>query len=168
MSIELDEMKVWIFYLKSRPDDVYGFTTVKKYKDQFLETRNKKAFKIETLVMDELEFAMFANNYKNQMMVECPLGYGTEYQEYVTLIMTTAEEIKLNEYVSKVEHEMEDLYRSLVLHSGFKSKYKQAIEYLLDTGYELQLPNGPKINASRFNMLLGFTVLFKDTMQKGT
>lgn len=164
----LDDVKVWIFYIKSKPDVVYAYTTVKEYKDKFLEIRNPDYFHIEKVIMDELEFSMFMNKFRTTKLEKVPLGCGIKRGEYVEVIMTMEEENACNTLGYQLDHKMEDLYRSLVLHSGIKSKYTKVVEYLVNTGYELELTPGNFQTTSRFNMLFAFTTLFKDTLRGGS
>ena len=163
----LDEYKVWIFYLKSKPDAIYAYTTVKEYKDEFLKIRDPKCFHIEKIIMDELEFSMFTNQYRESMLNKIPLGCGIKPGEYVNVILTMEEEDACNTLGSQLENQMQDIYRSLVLHSGIKSKYTKAVEYLVDTGYNLEVSPGNYQFTSRFNMLFAFTTLFKHTLRGG-
>lgn len=167
--IELDEIKVWVFYLKSNPSEIYAYTSVKKYKDQFLAIRNPNIFHIEKLILDELEFSIFANKYRNQMLSACPLGCGLDYKDYVNVIMTTDEEIKLNEYANRIDHQMEDLYRSILNEANgkLKKRYREAADYLLNTLFEVKLPGNGIQATSRMNLLFLFGVVFKDTLRKG-
>lgn len=165
--VSLEEIKVWIFYLKSKPDSIYAYTSVKEYKDKFLQVRNPKCFHVEKVIMDELEFSMFTNQYRRTMLVETPLGCGIKKGEYVNVILTMEEEDACNVLGNQLDHKIDDLYRSLVLHLNLKSKYTKAIEYLVDTTYDLELSPGNIQRTSRFNMLFAFTTLFKDTLQGG-
>lgn len=165
MGYKIDEFTVWIFYLKEKPNQVYAYTTDKEIKNLFLDLRNPKAFHMEKLTMDEFEFSMFANNHKDEKMniedMAISLKSGGPYLKVAT---TSTEQKLCAEKYYQLDHEMEDLYRGLILHSSIKGKYKKAIEYLLDTTYDMKYPGGVQ-NTSRCNEFALFIHLFKDTMR---
>lgn len=165
---EIEEFKVWVFYLKAFPNKVYAYTTLKEYKDKFLKVRNPNVFRIEKLVMDEFEFSLFANENRKQKLNEYPLSYGTKADDYAIVLLTDEEEGLLEAYSSNLVHEMENLYRSLILHSSLRKRYREAIEYLTDTTYDLEFPSGITQMTSRLSMLSAFSKLFQNTLRKGT
>lgn len=161
MSYDVEYVKVWIFYLKNKPNQVYAYTSNKEYKNQFLKTRNPKCFKVEKITMDEFEFSMFANANRKQMLMSSRIGIGSDEKQYADVIMTYHEEDELEHHFNTLSYDMENLYRELVLHSSLKKKYKDIIEYLVDTSY----PSTTGQEISRYNSLFGLYKLFRNTFE---
>lgn len=154
----LEDSKIWKFYLKDKPDEVYAYTIVKEIKDAFMSQRNMDKLRIEKSVVDEFEFGMFTNKHRGAMLSMVPIGIGI-FGQAMNVALTYDEEDELNELGHKLDDEMEQIFRTLVEYP-IKDKYRESIDYLLTTAVNKRMSNGDSILVSTFNMVAGMTELF--------
>ena len=154
----LEDSKIWKFYLKDKPDEVYAYTIVKEIKDAFMSQRNMDKLRIEKDVVDEFEFGMFTNKHRGAMLSMVPIGIGI-FGQVMNVALTYDEEDELNELGHKLDDEMEQIFRTLVEYP-IKDKYRESIDYLLTTAVNKRMSNGDSMLVSTFNMVAGMTELF--------
>ena len=154
----LEDSKIWKFYLKDKPDEVYAYTIVKEIKDAFMSQRNMDKLRIEKDVVDEFEFGMFTNKHRGAMLSMVPIGIGI-FGQVMNVALTYDEEDELNELGHKLDDEMEQIFRTLVEYP-IKDKYRESIDYLLTTAVNKRMSNGDSMLVSTFNMIAGMTELF--------
>lgn len=167
MEYELDVFNVWVFYLKSRPSEVYAYTTVKSIKNRFMELRNMDVFHVEKISMDEFEFSAFAYANRYNKLDEVYMALTTDSDGIGVHVATTMVEQDLcTQKYNQIENEMEDVFRGLLHNDEFKlkKKYAKAVKYLLNTTYTLKYPGGEQ-HTSRISEFSIFMHVFKHTLK---
>jgi uncharacterized protein YqgQ len=155
----METYKVYEFILKSKKEP-YAYTIEKKLRDDFISQRNPNLFLMKTVKMNKYEYMAFISQNQKQMLIEIPLS--TSLKDYVYIVATYKEEDELSYEMEKMENELADIYRHLVLQSNIKTKYKDSVNYLTCTF----ILNEDLDSLSRVNSFAVFYKLFKDTFQK--
>lgn len=166
--IELDEFKVYLFYLK-HTKQLYAFTTEKDIKKTFLEERNKDCFYIKTIEMNELDLSIFMNKYRQLKLEQIPIDVSID--KTVMMYATPQEESIIEETHSQLCNSINSIWEKLrsidytnksFMHQ-LKEKYKKAIDYLCRTDRNVTLRDGSTMVLSSVNIIYLYTKLFKDT-----
>ena len=162
---EIEKFTVWIFYLKSKPKQIYAYTAAKEYKKLFLQLRNPNMFYVEKIIMDEFEFSMFLNANRYNKIDRYPMvATLSDEGSYIEVASTIYEQDLCTQKYNQLEHEMEDIYRELIVNSSIKEKYKKEILFLLDRNFKLKYPGGEQLT-SRCNEFMIFMKLFGNTFR---
>lgn len=146
--------KVYIAY---NSEGLYAYTINKDYYLRFKEERNPKKMKYKTVELEDIEFSIFSNKYKSEMMIESPLSVSES--DYVFIISTYAEDSLLNSYIDDLESEMGLLCTRVKESLNMKDKYEKSIDYI---GNISKFVNGDL--RSNINALAVFMKLFSNTL----
>lgn len=95
----MDEIKVYLYFLRSSPNSLYGFTINKKYKKEFEEFRNMSQFIHGYKYMSDLDYKAFSNKNKEKMFTTDVLT--SEKNDFV-VIVTPEETDKLNTAIDNI------------------------------------------------------------------
>ena len=91
-------MKVYLFYLKEDPRELYAFTLDKEYKNRFMSERNMNLFYMKKEHMEKNICMVFMNKNKSKQIVRDVLNDGkTDYE----ILCTVEESTKLSESCGK-------------------------------------------------------------------
>lgn len=150
-------MKIYTLYTFDDPNTLYGFTSEKSIKDDFISQRCKDSFIIKKLSIKSKDYDMFLRDNRQFQIHELILHDG---QNYIRLLGTDDEDDQLSYQVTLLENELDDLYRYFSK-IPFQDKYRKAIMRLCK--YYTIKPNGSEV---LFDLLHLFFKLFKKTYIK--
>lgn len=150
-------MKIYAFYTYDDPFTLYGFTSEKSIRDNFISQRCKDSFIIKKVSIKNKDYDMFLRDNMRFQIHELVLHDG---QDYIKLLGTDDEDDQLTYQVTLLENEMDDLFRYFSK-VPFQDKDKKAIMRLCK--YYTLKPHG---NEVLFDLLHLFFKLFKKTYIK--
>ena len=87
-------MKLYLFYLK-KDKSLYAYTSSKAYRDEFLSQRNPNCFSLKEVKLKGEEGNIFVYTYKLKQLAYYPYQTGLGKDDYVSIMATTEEEIKI-------------------------------------------------------------------------
>lgn len=142
-------MKVYLIY---KDNSLYAYTNNKKYKDLFLNNRNKRLFKVEKCTMDDDEYETFSSiNRRKELQNNV---YGSSFA-YCNTISTLQEDIDVQMASDVYDEELKSICKSLLEDD---SRISEDIEYL----YNTSMRDNDHI-VSRLNTLSVFVSTHYDT-----
>ena len=147
-------MKVYLFYLKEDPRELYAFTLDKEYKNRFMSERNMNLFYMKKEHMEKNICMVFMNKNKSKQIVRDVLNDGkTDYE----ILCTVEESTKLSESCEYIEFTCGAI-KELIHNYSLKKKYLKSILALTDV-IKNQNTN-PTLQINTFKL---FYELFKNT-----
>jgi hypothetical protein len=147
-------MKIYLFYLKEDPRELYAFTLDKEYRDRFMNERNMDLFYMKKERIEKNICMVFMSKNKSKQIIKDVLNDGEK--DYV-IMCTMEESVKLSESCEYIENTCIAV-RDLIHNYSLKKKYLKSIIALTDV-IKNQNSN-PTLQINSFKL---FYELFKHT-----
>lgn len=147
-------MKIYLFYLKENPKELYAFTLDKEYKDRFMDERNMNLFYMKKEHIEKNICMVFTNKNKSKQIIKDVLNDGKK--DYVVMC-TLEESVKLSESCEYIENTCRAI-KELIHNYSLKKKYLKSILALTDVIKNQNTNPTLKINSFKL-----FYELFKNT-----
>ena len=123
---------VYILYY-SDDKSLYGYTPILDYVNRFLDERNPNCFVLKEKKMTEMEFSIFSNNHRRELM--CKFPYETKENISIEMIATYKEDELLTAKIEEIQANVEIIERT-IRKCNMKKKYAKVLNRLttLDDG----------------------------------
>lgn len=156
-------MKVYVYFLKTDPKDLYAYTTSKEYAKKFEEERDMKLFIKGKIKMTEEERKKFEySNQKKRMIRDAVSDNGVD----IEIISTVSESAQLSEsmdYFSMTFENLDDYLAELVTYDLLKDKYADSLDKLILSVIDDDEDGSPQLRCNSFRL---FMYLFGNTYYK--
>lgn len=147
-------MKVYMYFLKSNPNELYAYTTDKEYKEYFESQRNMDVFYKKKETLEKNVGYVFLSKNRSKQIVKDYLNDGErDYEIYATVDESNALSESCD-YIDSVARHIR--HRIQLMH--LKPKYLKSILALTDV---IKIDN--KVPTLKINTFKLFYELFKHT-----
>lgn len=143
-------MKLYLFYHKSS-NNLYAYTTYKKFAEEFIKIRNKKCFFYKIEKIDEYDLMLFVNKYHRYQLQEIVLN---DKKDSFKFIVTQNESDMLSNEIDKLISRIKWLKYYFTRNVKFNKKYNLLINNILIYNNDLE---------NNLNTLKLFYMIVSDT-----